>query len=223
MLLALDTASRMISLALHDGSQVCYEATWHSANNHTIELSPAIDRALALNSLQPTALTAVAVAQGPGSFTGLRIGMGVAKGLALALDIALVTMPTLAIVAAGVPPFDGTLITVLQAGRGRICAQRFHHLDGTDWIPAGQAEILSWAELLERITARTLVAGEISEQGHAAIAHTPAPVVIAPGSVALRRAGYLAELAYRRLRAGDTDDPRTLTPIYLHQPGVPHP
>lgn len=223
MLLALDTASRMISLALHDGRQVRYEATWHSANNHTIELSPAVDRALALNGLQPTALAAVAVAQGPGSFTGLRIGMGVAKGLALALNIALVAIPTLAIVAAGVPSFDGTLIAVLQAGRGRICAQKFHHLDGTTWTPAGEARILSWAELLERITARTLIAGEINEHGHAAITATTAPIVIAPGSMALRRAGYLAELAYHRLRTGDSDDPRTLTPIYLHQPGVPHP
>ncbi len=222
MLLAFDTASQFISLALHDGHRLQYEATWHSANNHTVELAPAIRRALAHAGLRPADLAAVAVSQGPGSFTGLRIGMGVAKGLALARSIRLVAVPTLRIVAAGIPAFDGPLIVVLQAGRGRICAQRYTWT-GTAWEPDAEAEITSWPGVIDTVEHATLFAGEIEDDARALLDETHQPVHVAPGAVGLRRAGFLAEIAWARVRALDTDDPATVTPIYLHQPGVPHP
>lgn len=131
MLLAIDTASQFMSLALHDGRQIGYEATWRSRNNHTVELAPAIRAALASAGQALGDLSAIAVAQGPGSFTGLRIGLGVAKGLAQARGLPLVAIPTLEIVAAGVPPLGSRLIAVLQVGRGRLCAQPF------TWAGAG--------------------------------------------------------------------------------------
>jgi tRNA threonylcarbamoyladenosine biosynthesis protein TsaB len=222
LLLAIDTASRFISLALHDGHQLHFESTWHTLNNHTIELAPAIQRALHQAQIGPDDLTAVAVSQGPGSFTGLRIGLGVAKGLAMAQDLVLVAVPTLEIVAAAVPVSDGALVAVLQAGRGRICVQRFERKDGT-WAAAGQAEITDWGKVVEEVGQGTLIAGEVDDTGRARLASTERPVRIAPGAWALRRSGFLAEIAWTRVKAGDTDDPATITPIYLHQPGVPHP
>lgn len=222
MLLAIDTASRFISLALHDGHQLHFECTWHTLNNHTIELAPAIRRAFQQTSIGPADLTAVAVSQGPGSFTGLRIGLGVAKGLAMAQHLALVAVPTLEIVAAGVPAFDGALVTVLQAGRGRICAQHFQWEEGT-WIAATQAEITNWGQLVDNVRQKTLLAGEVDDMGRATVGLTDRPVQIAPGACALRRAGFLAEMAWSRVRTGRIDDPASVTPIYLHQPGVPHP
>ena len=85
MLLAIDTATRMPSLALYDGERVLAEETWRSANNHTVELAPALVRALERQRVSPSELRGIAVALGPGSFTGLLIGLGVAKGLALTL------------------------------------------------------------------------------------------------------------------------------------------
>lgn len=222
MLLALDTASRWISLALHDGFRLHFESTWHTANNHTIELAPAIQRALAQAQIMPADLTAVAVSQGPGSFTGLRIGLGVAKGLAMAQKIALVAVPTLDIVAAGVPVSDAVLIAVLQAGRGRICAQSYRRQDQT-WTAVEQAAITSWEQLISMIDQPTLIAGEIDETGQAYITAAERPIQITPGAWSLRRAGFLAELAWARIRANDTDDPALVTPLYLHQPGVPNP
>jgi tRNA threonylcarbamoyladenosine biosynthesis protein TsaB len=220
LLLAFDTASRFISLALHDGHRLHFESTWHSANNHTVELAPAIRRALDQTGLTVTDLSAVAVAQGPGSFTGLRIGLGVAKGLAMAQRIALIAVPTLEIVAAGIPPSFNDLVAVLQAGRGRICAQCFHS-SGDRWTPAGQAVITTWEQQIDAVEQRALFAGEIDDAGRALL--NASQCLIAPGAVALRRAGFLAELAWARLKTNDTDDPATVTPIYLHQPGVPTP
>jgi tRNA threonylcarbamoyladenosine biosynthesis protein TsaB len=222
LLLAIDTASRFISLALHDGHQLHFESTWHTRNNHTIELAPAIRRAFQQTQIGPADLTAVAVSQGPGSFTGLRIGLGVAKGLAMAQNLALVAVPTLEVVAAGVPVCDGALLAVLQAGRGRICAQRFERKDGT-WVVTAQAEITDWEHLVSRAGQETLFAGEIDDTGRALLSSTEPPMRIASGAHALRRAGFLAEIAWSRVRSGDTDNPATVTPIYLHQPGVPHP
>jgi tRNA threonylcarbamoyladenosine biosynthesis protein TsaB len=222
LLLALDTATRFMSLALHDGYQVWFEATWRTANNHTVELTPTIRRALTQVKITPADLTAVAVSSGPGSFTGLRIGMGVAKGLAMARGIPLVAVPTLEIVVAAVPVFDGLLVAVLQAGRGRVCAQRFErHRDM--WLPAAQAEITSWDTLINTVRRETLFAGEVDETGHTLLDATERPVRIAPGAVALRRAGFLAEIGWARLEANETDDLASVTPIYLHQPGVAHP
>jgi tRNA threonylcarbamoyladenosine biosynthesis protein TsaB len=220
LLLAFDTASRYISLALHDGHRLVFESTWHSANNHTVELTPAIQCALAQTGLDVADLSAVAVAQGPGSFTGLRIGLGVAKGLVMAQQIALIAVPTLEIVAAGITPLSDDLVAVLQAGRGRICAQRFYPSGGS-WTPAGQAVITTWEQQIEAVERRALFAGEIDDTGRALLSASQHR--IAPGAVALRRAGFLAELAWARLNRNDTDDPAAITPIYLHQPGVPTP
>lgn len=222
MLLAIDTATRSMSLALHDGHQLVYEHTWTTANNHTIELAPAVHRALHAYHLSAGDLAGIAVALGPGSFTGLRIGLSFAKGLAAARQTPLIAIPTLTITAAAQPYFDGDLIAVLQAGRGRICAQSFTWQEGT-WRPSDGASISAWADLIAHIQRPTLFAGEIDTEG-ARLLESRAPVIqIAPAPQRLRRAGYLAELAWVRLHAGESDDPVSLTPVYLHQPGVPHP
>ncbi len=222
MILAIDTATRFISLALHDGKRLYLESTWLTANNHSTELSPAIRAAFHQLRLSPSNLQAVAVAQGPGSFTGLRIGMGAAKGIALAQGIPLIAVPTLEIVAAAVHPATQPLIALVQAGRGRVCAQTFRHQNG-GWIATDQAQVTTWDNLFANISESTLVAGEVDEQAYLVLAASHAPVQILPPAVSLRRAGYLAQIAWARLAAGQADDPRTVVPIYLHQPGAPHP
>src|SRR4051794_36673702 len=104
MLLAIDSATRVLSLALHDGAQLMAESTWTTSNRHTVELMPAIQQLLARVGLTPSTLTALAVSQGPGSFNGLRIGFSAAKGLSLALNIPLIAIPSLDALAAAQSP-----------------------------------------------------------------------------------------------------------------------
>ncbi|NLX43424.1 MAG: tRNA (adenosine(37)-N6)-threonylcarbamoyltransferase complex dimerization subunit type 1 TsaB, partial [Chloroflexi bacterium] len=99
MILAIDTATRTASIALYDASGILAEETWHSQNRHSVELMPAIQRLAERQGVKLGDLSAVAVALGPGSFTGLRIGLSAAKGLCLALDIPLIGIPTLMIAA----------------------------------------------------------------------------------------------------------------------------
>jgi tRNA threonylcarbamoyladenosine biosynthesis protein TsaB len=219
LLLAIDTASQFMSLALHDGRQIWYEATWRTQNNHTVELTPTIRHGLSHAGITASDLKTIAVSRGPGSFTGLRIGMGVAKGLALSLKLPLVAVPTLDIIAAAIPEFHGPLVAVLQAGRGRVCAQTFQW-NKHAWMPEGEGEITSWESLINQVDQETLFAGEIDDPGRQMLDATERPVRIAPAALGLRRAGFLAEIAWARVDADDTDDPITITPIYLRQPGV---
>ena len=78
MLLAIDTATRYASLALYNGERVLSEETWRTANYHTVELMPAVVRMLERQGVSAEALSAVGVSLGPGSFTGLRVGLAVA-------------------------------------------------------------------------------------------------------------------------------------------------
>ncbi len=226
MLLAIDSATRVLSLALHDGRQIAAEMTWNTPNRHTVELTPAIQELMARAQVQPSSLIAVAVSQGPGSFNGLRIGFSVAKGLAMALHIPFLAIPTLDVIAAAQPPFDGTLIAVIQAGRGRVCVQSYRW-DESRWIGSGDLRIVSWDTVLDNLphAGGAVISGEIDADGLAAIARCGEGqrVQVASPAFALRRAGFLAELAWTRWRGGQIDDAASVVPLYLHQPGVPHP
>ena len=78
MLLAIDTATDCVALALGDGAVILAEHNWMCANNHTVELTPQVNRMLRTEGVGADSLEAVAVGIGPGSFTGLRIGLAFA-------------------------------------------------------------------------------------------------------------------------------------------------
>ena len=103
MLLAIDTSTAQIGLALYDGTSVPGEFVWHSGLHHTEELAPALADLLRRVGIKMDAVTALGVALGPGSFTSLRVGLAFVKGLVLARHIPMVGIPTLDVVAAAVP------------------------------------------------------------------------------------------------------------------------
>jgi len=114
VLLAIDTATHLIGLALYDGTQVINQSVWTSDNYHTVELAPAIEKALKKSSIDHGDLGAIAVASGPGSFTGLRIGIALAKGLALVQQKPIIGVPTLDTLALAQPIFDYPMLAVLR-------------------------------------------------------------------------------------------------------------
>ncbi len=218
MLVAIDTSTGYASLALHDGFQVRVEHTWESARRHTVELLPRLVAALEQLDLGSEHLSGVAVARGPGSFTGLRVGLAVAKGLALARGLPLVGVPTLDVVAAAQGRDRRPLCAVLQAGRTRICVATYRWRRSGEWRTRKEPRLTIWPALVKETTSPTLFCGEIDPAGAEALATLGELAVLLPAAARLRRAGFLAELAWRRLNQGETDDPATLTPIYLQHP-----
>lgn len=213
MLLAIDSATRMLGIALHDGSQVLCESLWFSGRHHTTELAPEVALAMRRARLQPNSLTAVAVAQGPGSYTGLRIGMALAKGLAMVHNLQLIGIPTLDILAAAQPMFEGPMLAVLEAGRGRVAAV-WYKWGRKGWTAKKGAQNLSWEELRAGLGEATYICGEIGPEEREQL-RREANAVLAPASLCVRRPSLLAELAWQAAKRGKPEDPSKLKPIYL--------
>jgi tRNA threonylcarbamoyladenosine biosynthesis protein TsaB len=217
MLLAIDTATRWTGLALHDGSAVVVELGWRSLNTQTVELAPAVADLLRRVKLTAAALDGIAVSIGPGSYTGLRVGLGLAKGLVLANQTPLLGVPTLDIVAAAFGELPGQLIVIAEAGRTRVCATPYQWRGSKGWQAKTTPVITSWPDLLQEVAEPATFAGEISPEAAKLIRDKKQRLAGPADSV--RRAGYLAEIGWRRLRKGQVDDPAALVPIYLQEPG----
>jgi tRNA threonylcarbamoyladenosine biosynthesis protein TsaB len=217
MLLAIDTATRWLGLALHDGRRVVAEVGWESVNTQTMELAPTVAGLMDRAGVETADLAGIAVAIGPGSYTGLRIGVGFAKGLALVHNRRLIGVPTLDILAASLPRSDRQLVVIVEAGRTRVCAG-FYKWKGKGWQSEGQPEILDWETLVEKVEPAAIMAGEISAEGAKLIRISKKKLILTPAADSTRRSGYLAEIGWFRLRRGRTDDPASLAPIYLRDP-----
>jgi tRNA threonylcarbamoyladenosine biosynthesis protein TsaB len=216
MLLALDTSTQVLGVALYNGERVVYEAIWSSNNYHTVELAPTIAESLARAGCEADELQAVSVALGPGSFTSLRVGIAFAKGLALANRLPLIGIPTLDVVASAQPVQDIALVAVLHAGRRRLAAGWYHAISGA-WHSTGEVTVMTPAELAGRIRKPTIICGELGEESRRLLRRKYKNARIASPAQTLRRPSYLAELAWKRLESGQVDDPNTLSPIYVHK------
>ena len=215
MILAIDTATRWAGLALHDGTAVLSEYGWQCHNTHTIELTPAIRDMLAQAELAPNELEGIAVAIGPGSYTGLRVGLALAKGMAMANGCALIGVPTLDIVAAAIGPMTDQLMITAAAGRRRVCAAVYHWQGKKGWQTKQRPIIASWEQLLAGIDKPTIFTGEISQEAAKQIRTANKEFFLLPPAISVRRAGFLAEIGWQRLRRNQVDDAQTLAPIYL--------
>ncbi len=220
MLLAIDTATRLMSVAIYDGAgdTLLAEQLVQAGNQHNTLLAPTVQHLLDVCGVTTTQLSAVAVAMGPGSYTGLRIGVAFAKGVASARRAPLIGVNTLDILAVGQPVYPrSNLLAVIHAGRGRVIAATYQPKKGS-WVAQGDATISDWQTLLAGISAPTVITGDIDAEGRAAVAAAAnAHVTLANASVRARRAGILAEEAWRRLQAGSPADfdPTKLLPIYV--------
>jgi len=214
VLLAIDTSTSWISLALYDGVSVRYELTWQSQHHHTVELAPAIEQLFTRTGTRRQDLTGLAVAIGPGSFTSLRIGVAVVKGFSLALKLPIVGIASLDVVAAAQPLDDRPLIAVLHAGRTRLAYAVYQAEDGS-WQRESGPLVIDPQDLVKTIKKPTLICGELSEDARSIIGRRWKNASIVSPAKGLRRAGFLAELGWERLMKGLSDDPVRLAPIYL--------
>ena len=214
MLLAVDTSTSQMGLALYDGAQVQGEMLWHSRAHHTQELAPAVAGLLERSGLRTADLTCLGVATGPGSFTSLRVGLAFAKGLAMARHLPLVGIPTLDVTAAAVHASKIPLVAVLQAGRGRIAAA-WYKAGRDGWHLTENPRVTTAQALESSIELPTMVCGELSAVERGLLAKNEA-IKLASPAMCVRRPGLLAELAWARWQAGQVDPLASLAPVYLH-------
>ena len=214
MLLAVDTSTTQVGIALYDGNTVIGETLWRGKLRHTTTLAPEIAALFKRTNSDMDEITALGVALGPGSFTSLRVGLALMKGLAFSRNLPLIGIPTLDILATAQPARDLRLATVLQAGRGRLAVGYYIASPSGIWESDGDLGVMNVAELVESIHNPTLVCGELLAEERELLEKSEWAELSSP-SRSTRRPACLAELAWKRYQAADTDDAASLSPIYL--------
>jgi tRNA threonylcarbamoyladenosine biosynthesis protein TsaB len=197
MIVAIEAASTDLSLALADpAGAIVAEEAWPSSRRQSAELFPRLLGMLDRSGISVGTLSGIGVGSGPGSFTGLRVAMSLAKGLAVGLQRPIVAVPSLVAWLEAEPDAE---LAVARAGAREAYVQS---RDGEDPL------IVDRGALTQRLDGRTVVAA--AELAHAfGIEHARTP----RGAVAVAR-----ETAFRL--AGDSagNDPRTVEPIYVRAP-----
>jgi len=216
MLLAVDTSTAQVGLALYDGAQVISEYAWRSSQRHTVELAPAISELLTRCGFTMEDVRALGVALGPGSFTSLRVGLALTKGLALSRHIPLIGIPTLDILANAQPASKLPLAVAIQAGRGRF-AIGWYKSSRNGWQAKGDARVVAIEAMMDEIKSPSLVCGELTSEDRQRLLEMNEDVRLASPAQSVRRPAVLAELAWARWQAGKVDDEASLAPIYLHR------
>ncbi|MCO5221098.1 MAG: tRNA (adenosine(37)-N6)-threonylcarbamoyltransferase complex dimerization subunit type 1 TsaB [Thermomicrobiales bacterium] len=199
-LVAIDTSSDRAGVALFDGERANVIA-WNAHRNHTVDTLRQVDHLLRLAGLELADLSGIAVATGPGSFSALRVGLSIGKGLAFAQGLPLVGVPTTDAIAATVAWAGRPVIAVMTAGRGRVVWTRY--LNGLSQAGPRNTSV---EELRAVVAPGDLVTGEVDRlQGVDVI-----PAVMGA------RVEQVARIGWRRLQAGEADDASRLEPIYAH-------
>jgi len=239
LILALETSSRIGSVALGRGPKVLAESTFSAPLRHSAEIFPTITRLMDRFSLKPAQIRHVYLSIGPGSFTGLRIAVTIAKVMHLANPVKIVAVDTLDVIAANVADPQGTvcrIAPVLDAKRNQFFVALYHRCTCPPTLPRPAQDrptpcaLETWRKVLP---ASLLTAAEFLQR----FADPHEPVYLlgdgllyhkdkfrSPGTRFLDqefwspRAANVHALGWQLALAGTFTDPLTLTPNYLRQP-----
>jgi len=214
LVLGIESSGPRGGVALLEEERPLGEVLFEAGMVHGREIAPAADRLLRAAGKSPADLGLVAVDIGPGSYTGLRVGLAAAKGLAFALGRPLVGVPSLDALAEAAPPGCGKIVPAIDAKWDQVYGAIYEAGDGS---PVRRSEM--YAERPEAFAARiptgATVIGDALER-HAALFATRGAAA-APRELWAPRASMIAILGLRRHREGARDDAATLVPLYLRK------
>ncbi len=214
-LLGIETSTLMGSVALLDDDVVVAEYSLNVATTHSERLLVTIHRLLDESGSTLASLDGLAVAVGPGSFTGLRIGLATAKGLAFASDLPLVGVPTLDALAWGVPFAADPVCPLLDAKKGEVYTALYRHRRG-EMERLSDYRALSPDRLLSELEGPVCFLGDgvlpYRDQIVNAIGDRASFV---PAARRYPSGACVAELGARRLSEGGVWDPAALVPLYI--------
>ncbi|MBE3575082.1 MAG: tRNA (adenosine(37)-N6)-threonylcarbamoyltransferase complex dimerization subunit type 1 TsaB [Firmicutes bacterium] len=230
-ILAFDSSGRIGSAALLSERGLEAELTLQVKRTHSEHLVPAVVQVLQTAGWRAADLDALAVTTGPGSFTGLRIGLGTAKAMAWALQKPLAAVGTLEAWAFGFLPVDGVVCPLLAARRGEVYAGVFCPRRDPEPGPAGpwawpeqvgplfSGPVDQFLHVLSQQRQSVLFCGDGLDYYRPALLQWaerfPQPVWLAPAAQNCLRAAWVGALGLKRLQTGEASDPRTLTAVYL--------
>src|SRR5256886_8774518 len=218
VLLALDTSTEWASVALFDGRDVLGEETWRAQRRHGDELFGAIERLLLSTRTALASVDRIAVATGPGSFTGLRVAIAAGQGIARGSGASLVGISTLDVLAYPHAPSKLRTCPLLPAGRDQYYAA-FYQERNRKWMRRSPFIVASLAEICRQIGTHTLIVGEVDQDAEQVLmALLGQTELFASPASRVRRAGFLAELGWKELEA--SPQVSQIEPLYVRQPSI---
>ncbi len=216
-ILALEASTLMGGVAVVDDEGVICELTLSVAETHSAQLMPAVDYALRMAGLKPGELDAFAVALGPGSFTGLRIGLSTVKGLAVAASKPLVGIPTLEAMAHAFPYCPRLICPMLDARMKEVYAAFFEARDGSVSRRSDDL-VLGVSDLLNDAKEETLFFGTGAKRYREQIVEIMGDLArFASPEISGARASTVGFLAVEKLRRGESSDIDSIEPIYIRE------
>ncbi|MFD1413319.1 tRNA (adenosine(37)-N6)-threonylcarbamoyltransferase complex dimerization subunit type 1 TsaB [Oceanobacillus jeddahense] len=213
-ILAMDTSNQVLSVALLDDKQIISEVTTNIAKNHSVRLMPAVEKLMKDVNVTPSELDRIVVAKGPGSYTGVRIGLATAKTMAWALNIPVIGVSSLETLAYQGLLFDGIICPFFNARRGLVYTGAYQWKNETLETVMDEENILmtDWLAKLKKSGEKILfLSQDIELFKNVIIEQLQDKAVIADTSFQLPRAAHLALLG----RGKEADSVHALVPNYL--------
>jgi tRNA threonylcarbamoyladenosine biosynthesis protein TsaB len=215
-ILAIDTSTRVGSIAVVEGPLLKAQNILNIRATHNQRLLPGIDRILTDGGWSLDDLDGFAVSLGPGSFTGLRIGLSIVKGLAWATGKPLAGVPSLDALAANVSLVPHKICPILDARKGEIYTAFYRQ--GDEGIPQKLSSYMAIkpADLVALISETTVFLGDgLLSYGDYLKSELGNRLVLAPPHLSVIHASSVAWLGWHRLRSGQSEDLSSCTPLYV--------
>ncbi|MGN0938271.1 MAG: tRNA (adenosine(37)-N6)-threonylcarbamoyltransferase complex dimerization subunit type 1 TsaB [Selenomonas sp.] len=232
-ILSLDTSTQVSSVAVLKEGRLAAEITMQAKLTHSETLLPHIEQALRMAGVKKEELTGIAVSIGPGSFTGLRIGLAAAKAMSYALRIPIVGVPSLEALALHYRVPGVTIFALMDAQKKNVYVEQLAwQREGSDLALAVQspvkvqplADVLAEVGKLAAVGQTVVLVGDIVQKRfagkdgrRAGKMQLPDGVLLPPPELVLPRASHVAWLGAERLANGEADNVMDLEPIYIRK------
>jgi tRNA threonylcarbamoyladenosine biosynthesis protein TsaB len=222
-ILAIETSSRAGSVVLATGPTVVGEHVLRADQRHAAELMPAIERLTRAAGWAPGDIGHLYLSIGPGSFTGLRIAVALARSLAHALGTKIVAVPSLDVIAENAPPEFATVVPILDAKRGQVFTALYVRGAGGMLERQGEPRLMTLAEIAAEAVAAAPVESTVALLGEGLEYHQQAVpasgrFVQLPKELWTPQARTVHRLGWALAQAGGFADPATLLPTYIRLP-----
>jgi len=227
--LAMDTSTNVLTVAVADDNVIIAEYSTNLKKDHALRLMPAIDNILKDAGVKVSDLNGIIVANGPGSYTGLRIGVSTAKAMSWALNIPVISVSSLSLIARSVKYFNGLIVPIIDARRGQVFTGIYSNYNsncGIEWKNVESDRIVLMADWLEFIKQKLKqkdvpviftgndvnIFADLIDQ---AFGSSNRKVLISEHSSQTSRAGELIGLGIQLIKSGVRHDAKSLAPEYL--------
>jgi tRNA threonylcarbamoyladenosine biosynthesis protein TsaB len=221
IILSINTSTKQYSLALLENEIVVGEYLLSSGSSHFRNLMPCVDDLFRKTTLTPGQLGAVTVSIGPGSFTGTRVGLAVAKGLSQGLGIPIIGVSTLPALASQIPYASTDICSLVTSRKGEVFAALFRRDHHDNLIRIEEDVSLRMEELPALIKRKTIIIGnDFTAQSLPVEQYAGENALFAPPNLWNLRASSIGALGFQRLKQGESDNISTLVPLYLRDADI---